>query len=102
MVSNQYSEKDPSVWALCFGRNHAKFPNLHQVADVSLSWENKMIYQQDNTYTGKMQTMEILPQEKKTLTKIYYSLRLPGSRQFAQHNVKYLKSLLRSIWLPPS
>jgi hypothetical protein len=52
VASNQYSEKDPSVWALCFGRNRAKFPNPHQVAGVSLTCENKMTYQQGNTYIG--------------------------------------------------
>jgi hypothetical protein len=82
MVSNQYSEKDPSVWALCFDRNHAKFPNLHQVAGVSLNWENKMIYQQDNTYTEKMQTtMEILPQENNSYKNNIHS-KIPGSRKF--------------------
>ena len=81
MVSNQYSEKDPSVWALCFGRNPAKFPNPHQVAGVSLSWENKMIYQQDNTYTRNEKKMGTLPQENNS-NKIPLSQRLPGSRQF--------------------
>jgi len=81
MVSNQYLEKDPSVWALCFGRNPAKFPNPHQVAGVSLSWENKMTYQQDNTYTGNEKAMGAL-HRKITLNKIPLSQRLPGSRQF--------------------
>jgi len=81
MVSNQYLEKDPSVWALCFGRNPAKFPNPHQVAGVSLSWENKMIYQQDNTYTRNEKKMGTLPQENNS-NKIPLSQRLPGSRQF--------------------
>ena len=54
IVSNQYSGKGPSVSALCFGKNRANFPNPHQVAGVSLSWENKMIYQQENTYTRKV------------------------------------------------
>ena len=81
MVSNQYLEKDPSVWALCFGRNPAKFPNPHQVAGVSLSWENKMIYQQDNTYTRNEKKMGTLPQENNS-NKIPLSQTLPGSRQF--------------------
>jgi hypothetical protein len=75
MVSNQYSEKDPSVWALCFGRNHAKFPNHHQDADVSLSWENKMIYQQDNTYTGKCKSQWRFCHRKKKLLPKYHSLK---------------------------
>ena len=45
---------------LCFGKNRANFPNPHQVAGVSLSWENKMTYQQDNTYTGNEKAMGAL------------------------------------------
>lgn len=50
-----YLERAPSELDGYFGRNHANFPDLHQVAAFDQDQGNKMSDPQDSTYRSREQ-----------------------------------------------